>query len=47
MKPESTLIFDTVRPEFFNGIFNKVQIIKQDMNTIHKSKRIACRNFRI
>ena len=47
MKPESTLIFDTVRPELFNGIFNKVQIIKQDLDTIHKSKRIACRNFRI
>ena len=41
----SVLIFDTIRPEFFNSVFKKVEIIKQDLNTVHKSKRIACRDF--
>lgn len=46
MKPKSVLIFDTIRPEFFYSVFKKVEIIKQDLDTIHKSKRIACRDFR-
>ena len=45
MKPESVLIFDTIRPEYFYDIFKNVEIIKQDLNTVHKSKRIVCRNF--
>ena len=45
VKPESVLIFDTIRPEYFNGIFKNVEIIKQDLNTVHQSKRIVCRNF--
>ena len=42
MKKESILIFDTIRPKFFENIFEHVKIIKEDLNTVHKSKRIAC-----
>ncbi len=44
MKPESILIIDTVRPDYFKDIFKSVQIIKQDIETVHKSKRIICKN---
>ncbi len=46
MKKDSTLIFDTIRPKHFENIFEHVEIIKEDLNTIHKSKRIACRVFK-
>ncbi len=46
MSPKSVLIFDTIRPEFFYSVFKKVEIIKQDLDTVHKSKRIACRGLR-
>ena len=46
MSPKSILIFDTIRPEFFDSVFKKVEIIKQDLDTVHKSKRIACRGLR-
>ena len=42
---ETIIIFDTIRPEYFKNIFHEVSIIKIDNNTIHKSKRIACRHF--
>lgn len=45
MKPETVLIFDTVRSDYFFDVFKKVDVIKQDINTVHKSKRIACRNL--
>ena len=44
-KPDSILIFDTIRPEYFNDIFKKVEVIKKDFDTVHKSKRIVCTNF--
>ncbi len=44
MKPESILIIDTVRPDYFKDIFKSVQVIKQDIETVHKSKRIICKN---
>ena len=46
MKKNSILIFDTIRPKHFENIFEHVEIIKEDLNTIHKSKRIACRVFK-
>ncbi len=46
MKKESILIFDTIRPEYFENIFEQVEIVKEDFNTVHKSKRIACRGFK-
>ena len=45
MKPETTLIFDTIRPDYFKEIYKKVEVIKQDFNTVHKSKRVVCRNL--
>ena len=44
MKPQSLLIIDTVRPDYFKNIFKSVEVIKQDMETVHKSKRIICKN---
>ena len=45
MKLETILIFDTIRPDFFKQIYKKVEIIKQDFHTVHKSKRVVCRNL--
>ncbi len=45
MKNNSLLIFDTIRPEYFKRIFKYVEIIKEDTNTVHKSKRIVCKNY--
>tara|TARA_E500000178_G_scaffold315234_1_gene334059 strand:+ start:11233 stop:11925 length:693 start_codon:yes stop_codon:yes gene_type:complete len=42
----SVIIFDTIRYEYFKKIFTDVEIIKVNENTIHKSKRIACKFFR-
>lgn len=39
------IIFDTIRAEYFKKIFNKVEIIRSDTNTVHKSKRIICSQF--
>ena len=46
MKKESILIFDTIRPEYFENIFEHVEIVKEDFKTVHKSKRIVCRKFK-
>ncbi len=46
MSKDTVLIFDTIRPKYFENIFRYVEIIKEDLNTIHKSKRIACRTFK-
>ena len=43
----TVLIFDTVRPDYFNKIFDSVEILKDDSYTIHKSKRLACRLIKI
>ena len=45
MKPETILIFDTIRPDYFKEIYEKVEIIKQDFHTVHKSKRVVCSNL--
>ena len=42
---KTVIIFDTIRPSFFKNVFKFVEIIKEDTNTLHKSKRIACREF--
>lgn len=43
---KSLIIFDTIRHDHFNKIFSEVRIIKEDYNTVHKSRRIACRIFK-
>ena len=45
MKPDTILILDTIRPDYFKEIFKKVEIIKQDFHTVHKSKRVVCKNL--
>ena len=44
-KPNTKIIFDTINTEPFKKIFKHVEIIKLDQNTVHKSKRIVCRDF--
>jgi len=43
---DTVLIFDTIRADYFRNIFEYVRIIKEDNDTLHKSKRIACRKFK-
>ena len=43
---ETIIIFDTIRADYFKDIFEVVLVIKEDNNTMHKSKRIACRKFK-
>ncbi len=44
-KPETKLIFDTIRVDYFNKIFKNVKIISTNLDTVHKSNRIICSNF--
>jgi len=44
-KPNTKLIFDTIRADYFFKLFNKVNVIKEYNNTTHKSKRIVCSEF--
>ena len=39
------IIFDTIRFEYFKKIFEKIEIIQTNDDTVHKSKRVACKNF--
>lgn len=39
------IIFDTIRYEYFKKIFKEIEIIKTNDDTVHKSKRIACKKF--
>ena len=43
--PNTKIIFDTIRADYFLKIFKNVEIIKSDENIIHKSKRIVCSDF--
>jgi len=42
---QTKIIFDTIRADYFRNIFKNVEIIKSDINTVHKSKRIVCSQF--
>jgi hypothetical protein len=42
---QTQIVFDTVRPDYFNNIFDEVKIIKTIEKKIHSSKRIICRGF--
>ena len=44
-KPETKIIFDTIRADYFKNIFKNFEVIKSDINTVHKSKRIICSEF--
>ena len=41
----TSIIFDTIRPEFFQSIFKTVRVISSTQKNIHSSKRIICNNF--
>ena len=43
---KTKIIFDTIRAKYFKNIFNNVKIIRTDHNTVHKSKRIICSDFK-
>jgi len=42
---DTKIIFDTIRANYFNGIFKEVHMINDRTNTLHKSRRIICSNF--
>jgi len=42
---QTQIVFDTVRPDYFNDIFDEVKIITTIEKKIHSSKRIICRGF--
>ena len=44
-KPNTKIIFDTIRADHFKEIFKNVEVIRFDANTVHKSKRIICNQF--
>jgi SAM-dependent methyltransferase len=44
-KPNTKIIFDTIRADHFKSIFKNVEIIKTYDDTVHKSKRIMCSHF--
>ena len=44
-KPNTKIIFDTIRADHFKIIFKNVEIIKTHDDTVHKSKRIMCSHF--
>tara|TARA_B100000941_G_scaffold223511_1_gene165746 strand:- start:1538 stop:2230 length:693 start_codon:yes stop_codon:yes gene_type:complete len=46
MTKDTILIFDTIRPKYFESVFERIEILKEDSNTVHKSKRIACGVFK-
>ncbi len=43
---KTIIIFDTVRPEYFEKLFSHVKIIKKFNDTVHKSSRIMCSKMR-
>ena len=42
---DTIFIFDTIRPQFFRLLFEKVEIISSTQKKIHSSKRIICKKF--
>jgi len=42
---ETKIIFDTIRPDHYLKVFKNIKILKNNENTIHKSKRIMCSEF--
>ena len=44
-KPNTKIIFDTIRAEYFEKLFKNVEIINLNVDTVHRSKRIVCSNF--
>ncbi|RPF74296.1 MAG: hypothetical protein CBE49_002480 [Rickettsiales bacterium TMED289] len=45
--PNTKLIFDTIRPDHFDTIFNKIEVLNTFDQTVHKSKRLMCSGLKI
>ena len=45
--PNTKLIFDTIRPNHFDTIFNKIEVLNTFDQTVHKSKRLMCSGLKI
>tara|TARA_B100000767_G_scaffold199410_1_gene186366 strand:- start:357 stop:1067 length:711 start_codon:yes stop_codon:yes gene_type:complete len=43
---KTKIIFDTIRADYFNDIFKNVHILNTQVDTVHKSKRILCSDFK-
>lgn len=39
------IIFDTIRADYFKSIFKEVHIVSTRTKTVHKSKRLICKDF--
>jgi hypothetical protein len=39
---KTQVVFDTIRPDYFEKLFNKVEVISEKKKRIHSSKRIIC-----
>ena len=42
---KTKIIFDTIRSDYFTEKFKNVEIIENQINTVHRSKRIVCSSF--
>lgn len=45
--PNTKLIFDTIRPDHFEKVFNNIKILNIFDETVHKSKRILCSGIKL
>tara|TARA_B100002051_G_C16716235_1_gene629628 strand:- start:1319 stop:2026 length:708 start_codon:yes stop_codon:yes gene_type:complete len=46
LTPQTNLIFDTIRPNYFEKFFDSVKIIKKQDQTTHKSCRVICEGYK-
>jgi len=42
---KTQIVFDTIRPNYFEKLFNKVEVVSETKKRIHSSKRIICSEF--
>jgi hypothetical protein len=42
---ETKIVFDTIRADYFKGIFKEIDILNSRINTVHKSQRLICSDF--
>ena len=42
---KTQIVFDTIRPNYFKKLFNKVEVISETKKRIHSSKRVICSEF--
>ena len=42
---ETKIVFDTIRADYFKSVFKEVHLVSSRTNTVHKSKRLICKDF--